>query len=143
MRNALVHLLFLGRVSASAVDGVLRIWGRGDYVQIRFEEGVLPLFRKSSAVPEKIEGRECMFRGGKEIEVPYVKHIRSRWSPEDEDGVRIATVTYVGKSGSTTQEILDKIVLPDFTTPFLSFGVAGSVLCAYFSSMVKFMCRTF
>lgn len=147
-------LLFLG-VSGSALESTMVIRPTtpvsAQYLAIAFADGVLPYLRSASMVNAKLLTSRVVpgvvvfeVRDGFEIRVGYLKRIRKSWPIDVEGGLDVARVFLIDLGApARSVKVSDRVVIPDFTTPFLAYGVAGTILCGYVSSMIKLMSMTY
>lgn len=94
---------------------------------IRFSRNVLPFF----------EGNSDIILTEKPVFIPYRVKISNTHPLSIESGMHIADVCVINNGKYESTSIYNRPVLPDFTTPYLVFGVCGGVIVCIVSAFSK------
>ncbi|KAI5133699.1 hypothetical protein NEAUS04_0835 [Nematocida ausubeli] len=112
-----------------ALDRVLEVESNG-LTGIQFSENVLPIGPTDSSL--------IVLDSPSAAKINYRIKIRNVHPLKIESGLHIADVVTVYADGSSkTTSVFNRPIIPDFTTPYLVFGVCGGIIVCLMSAYSK------
>lgn len=118
--------MVLFRCFGSGLDRILKV-ECNTLTGIQFTRNTLPFIRSSSQIVTAEE----------DISVKYRIKIRNTHSLTVESGLHIADIVSLSKSNCNSISVYNRPIVPDFTTPYLVFGICGGVIVGIFSAFSK------
>jgi len=105
----------------------------GKYLSLEFSPYVYPIFPSNSPYLVRGSGSGSFTTNSKLIEIPYALRVLQDYPITIDSGVKVLEVS----DGKESRTLYNRPLIPDFTTPYVVFGLSGGVMVLIFSVFTK------